>query len=72
MATNGADERIITGGPNDEQPTWSPGGRRILFQRQDPGNRRMGLASAPADGGEARQILTPQEATDPSWAERQE
>ncbi len=72
MATNGADERIITGGPNDEQPTWSPGGSRILFQRQDPGNRRMGLASAPADGGEARQILTPQEATDPSWAERQE
>ena len=72
MATNGADERIVTGGPNDEQPTWSPGGTRLLFQRQNPGTRRMSLASVPAEGGEARQVVTPQEATDPSWAERKE
>ena len=72
MAINGAGERIVTGGPNDEQPTWSPGGSRILFQRQNPGNRRMSLASVPAEGGEARQLVTPQEATDPSWAARQE
>jgi len=71
MAVNGADERIVTGGPNDEQPSWNPDGSRILFEQQDPATRRMRLASIPAGGGEVRPIATPQEATDPSWAERQ-
>jgi TolB protein len=72
MATNGADERIITTGPNDEQPSWSPAGSSIVFQRQDPATRRITISAVPAVGGEVRIVPTPQGASDPSWSERQE
>jgi TolB protein len=72
MAVDGSDERIVTRGPNDEEPAWSPDGSRIVFQRQDPATRRTALAMVPAAGGEVRSVLTPQGASDPSWAERQE
>jgi TolB protein len=36
MNADGSDERLITAGPADEQPVWSPDGGRILFQRLDP------------------------------------
>jgi TolB protein len=72
MAVDGSNERIVTTGPNDEEPAWSPDGSRIVFQRQDPATRRTALAMVPAAGGEVRSVLTPQGASDPSWAERQE
>jgi TolB protein len=72
MNTNGSGERIVTAGPNDEEPTWSPDGSRILFQRIDPGSRRTMLATVPAVGGEVKPVPTPQSGSDPSWAERKE
>lgn len=72
MALNGAEERIITNGPNDEEPSWSPDGSRVLFQRVDPASRRTMLATVPAVGGEVKPVPTPQGGSDPSWAERQE
>jgi TolB protein len=72
MNANGSDERIVTAGRDDEQPSWSPDSKHILFQRVDPATRRTALAIVPARGGEARSLPTPQAATDPSWAERQE
>lgn len=72
MNADGSGERIITLGPADEQPAWSPDGRRIVYQRLDPASQRPLLAMIPARGGDARPVFTPQGATDPSWAERQE
>lgn len=72
MAAGGADERIVSRGPDDEQPGWSPDGSRIVFQRVDPATRRTQLVSVPANGGDVRPVPTPQGATDPAWAGRQE
>ena len=72
MNTNGSEERIVSQGPQDEQPAWSPDGALILFQRMDGATKRDQLATVPAQGGEVRSIPTPQGASDPSWAERQE
>jgi TolB protein len=72
MAADGSDERTLSTGPNDEQPAWSPDGSSVLFQRQDPATRRMLLATVPARGGQARNVPTPQGASDPAWVERQE
>ena len=72
MATNGADEKIVTMGPNDEQPSWNPAGSSIVFQRQDPGTRRTTISAVPAGGGEVRIVPTPQGASDPNWSERKE
>jgi TolB protein len=72
VSTDGSDEKIVTTGPNDEEPSWSPDGSRLLFQRQDAATRRVHLASVPAAGGEVRPVPTPQGASDPSWSERGE
>lgn len=72
MAANGADEKIVTMGPNDEQPSWSPDGGAVLYQHYNPATRRNSLQIVPASGGEARTLLTPQGASDPAWAERQD
>jgi TolB protein len=72
MDVGGSGERIITLGAGDEQPSWSPDGRRIVFERFDAASQRPLLAMIPARGGDARPVFTPQGATDPSWAERQE
>jgi TolB protein len=72
MAADGAGERMVGQGPADEGPVWSPDGSRILFQRIDPGSRRAQLVSVAAGGGAVQPVQTPQGATDPSWASRQE
>jgi TolB protein len=72
MSADGSDERIVSTGPDDEEPSWSPDGARVLFQRLDRATRRTVLASVPAKGGAVRTVLTPQSATDPAWVERRE
>lgn len=72
MATDGSDEHVLTAGPADEQPSWSPDGGMILFEHEDPGTRRNQLATVPMAGGPIRIVPTPQGASDPSWAGRQE
>ncbi|WP_309661000.1 Tol-Pal system beta propeller repeat protein TolB [Sphingomonas sp.] len=63
----GADERILTNGPQDEGPSWAASGRDILFQRSDAGGR-TGLAVVSVDGGNPRNIITPQDGSDPDWS----
>jgi TolB protein len=72
MDSDGSGERIVTAGPSDEQPAWSPASSRILFERIDPASRRSVLATVPAAGGEIRPVPTPQGASDPQWVQRKE
>ena len=72
MNADGSGERIITTGPGDEQPAWSPDGGQLLFQRVDRASGRTLLSTVPAGGGHVRTVPTPQGATDPAWAGRQE
>jgi TolB protein len=72
IAMDGSDEHILTAGPADEQPSWSPDGGMVLFEHEDAGTRRNQLATVPMAGGQIRVVPTPQGASDPSWAGRQE
>lgn len=38
MDMDGSNQRQITSGFNDDMPSWSPDGKRILFERADGGN----------------------------------
>jgi TolB protein len=67
IAPTGADEKILTAGPQDEGPSWASSSRDILFQRGDSGGR-TGLATVSVDGGNPRSIVTPQDGSDPDWS----
>lgn len=72
MEPNGANERIMTSGAADEAPSWGPGGQHLLFQRRVAFSGKTGLFMVGLSGGEAREIATPLDATDPSWSQIQE
>jgi TolB protein len=63
---DGTGERTLTDGWQDENPSWSPNGRVILFGRTER-NGRSGLASVDLTGRNERRIPTPLEASDGSW-----
>jgi TolB protein len=67
MKADGTGEKLLTTGPGDEGPSWAASGREILFQRSAADGRtalyRLGL-----DGGEPRQVTTPQDGADPDWS----
>lgn len=57
------------GGTDDRQPNWSPGGDRILFQRQKPGADDWQILTMSSEGGDVRQVTSgPSVATDASWS----
>ncbi len=55
MAADGGGERVVSEGPLDSDPTWSPDGAWIVFVRRLSKNE-LAIAVAPAEGGEARII----------------
>ncbi len=63
---DGSGERMLSDGWQDENPSWSPNGRVILFTRTER-NGRSGLASIDLTGRNERRIPTPLEASDASW-----
>ena len=67
IGASGTGERILTDGPLDEGPSWAASSREILFQRSDAAGR-TGLNTVSVDGGTARRIVTPQDASDPDWS----
>jgi TolB protein len=66
MRPDGSGERTLTDGWQDENPSWSPNGRVILFGRTER-NGRSTLRSVDLTGRNERLIPTPLEASDGSW-----
>jgi TolB protein len=64
---DGTGERSLTFGPGDEGPSWAPSSREILFQRTGA-DGRTALYRVALDGGQAREVATPQGASDPDWS----
>ena len=67
MKPDGTDERLLTNGPTDEGANWAASSRELVFQRSDAGgNSRLFRLSF--DGSEPRNIVTPQNGSDPDWS----
>lgn len=68
MDASGANEKMLTDGWQDGAPDWAPNGQHVVFQRTEQGSGRTAIHIVSADGGAARRLATPQDASDPSWS----
>ena len=71
MHPDGTAERLIAEGYLTEGPTWAPGGRVLSFFRQTPqkdGSMRTRLFVIDITGNRERELITPEDASDPSWS----
>ena len=74
MRPDGSGERILSEGWGMEGPTFAPNGRVLMFYRESPARDSRGsgysarLSSIDIAGFNERQIVTPTDATDPSWS----
>ena len=73
LKPDGSGERILTSGYLVESPTWAPNGRVLIFFRQmrPKANGRSGqvkLFSIDLTGFNEREIITPNDASDPAWS----
>ena len=73
MRPDGSGERLLTQAFLVEAPTWAPNGRVLMYFRQQPtdkqgkgGNPR--LYSIDLTGYNEREVITPQDASDPAWS----
>jgi TolB protein len=73
MKPDGTGERLLTQAFLVEGPTWAPNGRVLMYFRQTPtdskgqgGNTR--LYSIDLTGYNEREVITPQDASDPAWS----
>tara|TARA_B110001454_G_scaffold55879_1_gene54627 strand:- start:177 stop:1502 length:1326 start_codon:yes stop_codon:yes gene_type:complete len=73
MRTDGTGERLLTENWYQEAPSWSSNGRVLVFYRETPANddgegHSSMLWSIDLTGFNERQIITPEDASDPSWS----
>lgn len=73
MNTDGTGERLLAQGFLVESPTWAPNGRVLMYYAQSPGRAdgsggRTRLYSIDLTGYNQREIVTPQDASDPAWS----
>ena len=71
MRPDGSAERLIAEGYLTEGPTWAPGGRVLSFFRQIPqkdGSMRTRLFVIDITGNRERELITPEDASDPAWS----
>ena len=66
-------ERMLTSAFLVEGPTWAPNGRVLMYYRQTPQDRqgRGGVArlySIDITGHNEREVVTPNDASDPAWS----
>jgi len=73
MRPDGSGERALAEGFLVEGPTWSPNGRVLMYfaqaqTRADGSGGRVRLYSIDLTGYNQRELLTPQDASDPAWS----
>lgn len=74
MRPDGSGERILSEGWSMEGPTFAPNGRVLAFYRESQARDTRGggysarLAMIDISGFNERQVITPTDATDPSWS----
>lgn len=67
MRPDGQGERMLAQGWLMEGPSWAPNGRVIVFNKGAPGGSTK-LFSVDITGYNQRQLMTPQDASDPAWS----
>lgn len=67
MRPDGTGERLLADGYHNEGPTWSPNGRVLMFFRQERSGRAR-LFSVDLTGRNLREVVTPNDASDPAWS----
>ena len=73
MRPDGSGERLLTQAFLVEGPTWAPNGRVLIYFRQQPTDTRgrggqTRLYSIDLTGYNEREVVTPQDASDPAWS----
>jgi len=73
MRPDGSGERLLTRDFLVEGPTWAPNGRVLMYFRQSPSDSRghggsARLFSIDLTGSNQREVITPQDASDPAWS----
>jgi TolB protein len=73
MRPDGSGERLLTESFLVEGPTWAPNGRVLMYFRQQPyetGGRggTTRLYSIDVTGQNEREVITPQDGSDPAWS----
>ena len=73
MRPDGSGERLLTKAFLVEGPTWAPNGRVLMYFRQTPSDSRGNggtsrLYSIDLTGYNEREVITPQDASDPAWS----
>ncbi len=73
MRPDGSGERLLTQAFLVEAPTWAPNGRVLIYFRQQPTDSRgrggqTQLYSIDLTGYNERQVVTPQDGSDPAWS----
>ncbi len=73
MQPDGSGERLLAQGFLVESPTWAPNGRVLMYfaqapTRADGSGGRTRLYSIDLTGYNQREMVTPQDASDPAWS----
>ncbi|MGE4061765.1 MAG: Tol-Pal system beta propeller repeat protein TolB [Rhodospirillaceae bacterium] len=68
MKPDGSGERLLAQGFLVESPTWAPNGRVLMYFAQSRNGGRTRLYSIDLTGYNQREIITPQDASDPAWS----
>lgn len=72
MTAAGEDERMLTGNPFDDGPSWGASGQTLIFHRKDPARGITTLMSVTLGGGQPVARLTPQDGSDADWSKVRE
>jgi len=72
MHPDGSGERMLTDGYRVEGPTWAPNGRVLSFFRRtradSQGRYESRIYTIDLTGYNEREVVTPQDASDPAWS----
>ncbi len=73
MRPDGSGERLLTKAFLVEGPTWAPNGRVLMYFRQAPSDSKgrggsSRLYTIDLTGYNEREVITPQDASDPAWS----